>query len=534
MEAYQGNPNNVTTPLTATITGASNTSPIVITTSPNAFNTGDTVLIAGVGGNIGANGTWTITVLTTSTFSLTGSSGTGAYTSGGTATDESITPAASILQDGTDNLVAANLNAAVSTALDRTQWLQGQILGAIAGQPYSLAFLITANGVGVSTIASVVDDGQIATCTTTANHYLQTGMTIAISGATGTINLNGTWIVTVTSSTKFTVPVPVTGSYTADSADLTPIIPSGCTSVGIWGWGGGGGGEGGGGIDTIPDDSATFIGTVVQGGGGAGAPPTLALLPVTPGQIWGVSGGLGGDGGAGATPSVVAVAGRGGDAITFSLLFGSFVDCDGGCGAGANQVSGVIPYLGDAVIAPGGLGTGKSSDVDRAWPAPAGIPGVAALWSASATQNNAANFTSRAQGNGGAAIVVYQSGPNPSTSGVGREDFDGGASGANGNTSGSSPTYLGGPGGGGGGAGPGGNGGSGGDGSNGNDVGSTGPGGDAPAIGGGGGSGAGGGGGGNAGAASGTTGNGGAGANGDTGEMFLVFFLTTPSPSTLI
>jgi len=71
----------------ATITAASNTTPIVITTaSAHGFSTGDTLSIANVVGNSAANADWPIIVLSPTTFSLTGSAGNGAWTSGGTAT----------------------------------------------------------------------------------------------------------------------------------------------------------------------------------------------------------------------------------------------------------------------------------------------------------------------------------------------------------------------------------------------------------------------------------------------------------------
>ncbi|HEY2170329.1 MAG TPA: phage tail protein, partial [Candidatus Angelobacter sp.] len=67
------------------ITAASNASPIKITVANHGFNTGETVVIAGVGGNTAANGTWVITVVDANNFTLSGSIGSGAYTSGGTA-----------------------------------------------------------------------------------------------------------------------------------------------------------------------------------------------------------------------------------------------------------------------------------------------------------------------------------------------------------------------------------------------------------------------------------------------------------------
>ncbi len=70
-----------------TVTGATNASPIVITTSAvHGLNSGDGIRIAGVGGNASANGDWVVTVVSSTTFSLNGSAGVGAYTSGGTAT----------------------------------------------------------------------------------------------------------------------------------------------------------------------------------------------------------------------------------------------------------------------------------------------------------------------------------------------------------------------------------------------------------------------------------------------------------------
>lgn len=65
------------------ISDASNATPIVITTgSAHGLTTGDEVLIRGVLGNTAANGVWKVTVLTSTTFSLNGSVGNGAYSAG--------------------------------------------------------------------------------------------------------------------------------------------------------------------------------------------------------------------------------------------------------------------------------------------------------------------------------------------------------------------------------------------------------------------------------------------------------------------
>lgn len=62
------------------VTGATNASPIVITTgAAHNLATGNIVTIVGVGGNTAANGSWIITVTGASTFSLNNSVGNGAF-----------------------------------------------------------------------------------------------------------------------------------------------------------------------------------------------------------------------------------------------------------------------------------------------------------------------------------------------------------------------------------------------------------------------------------------------------------------------
>lgn len=66
------------------ITGATKATPIVITTSAaHGLSTGAITTIAGVKGNTAANGTWVITVLSPTTFSLNGSVGNANYNSKG-------------------------------------------------------------------------------------------------------------------------------------------------------------------------------------------------------------------------------------------------------------------------------------------------------------------------------------------------------------------------------------------------------------------------------------------------------------------
>lgn len=82
---YHDRPNQ---PRTFAINAATNASPIEITVTASAHRlaTGDRVSISGVSGNPAANGTWTITKTAANKFTLDGSTGNGAYTSGGTVT----------------------------------------------------------------------------------------------------------------------------------------------------------------------------------------------------------------------------------------------------------------------------------------------------------------------------------------------------------------------------------------------------------------------------------------------------------------
>lgn len=69
-----------------TISGASNSNDIVITSVAHGLKSGEKVRITGVEGNTAANGTFYVTVLTADTFQLTGIVGNGSYTQGGTLT----------------------------------------------------------------------------------------------------------------------------------------------------------------------------------------------------------------------------------------------------------------------------------------------------------------------------------------------------------------------------------------------------------------------------------------------------------------
>jgi hypothetical protein len=69
---------------TGSVTGATNASPIVVTSASHGLATGAYVKVASVGGNTAANGSFAVTAVDANSFSLDGSTGNGSYTSGGT------------------------------------------------------------------------------------------------------------------------------------------------------------------------------------------------------------------------------------------------------------------------------------------------------------------------------------------------------------------------------------------------------------------------------------------------------------------
>lgn len=109
---------------TATITNATNTAPIVVTTlSAHGLVSGQAAYITGIVGNTAANDkTWIITVTGRTTFALNGSTGNGAYRSGGTSNTTTVTvsrSAAHGLVTGQQVMIAGALG---NTAINGT-WI---------------------------------------------------------------------------------------------------------------------------------------------------------------------------------------------------------------------------------------------------------------------------------------------------------------------------------------------------------------------------------------------------------------------------
>ena len=96
------------------IAGATNATPIVVqTTASHGLSTGAYVTISGVIGNTNANGTWVVTVVDATHFSLNGSTGNSAYVSGGVVEGGDLGEVDTVIQA---NAVADNVTAITQSA----------------------------------------------------------------------------------------------------------------------------------------------------------------------------------------------------------------------------------------------------------------------------------------------------------------------------------------------------------------------------------------------------------------------------------
>ncbi len=95
------------------ITGATNMTPIVVTSAAHGLATGAVVTIVNVGGNGAAKGTFTITRVSADTFSLNGSIGDGNYTNGGQWYQCLASAAALALTDEGDGLYSVDVDGSI-------------------------------------------------------------------------------------------------------------------------------------------------------------------------------------------------------------------------------------------------------------------------------------------------------------------------------------------------------------------------------------------------------------------------------------
>lgn len=250
------------------ITLASNASPITITTSAaHGLASSNLVQIAGVTGNTAANGIWAITVVDTTHFTLTGSTGNGAYVSGGTV---NVCTAATFAADvaGTGGSSAGNtINTLVTTvngvsvsnpsavaganwesntalaarcrlklqslspngpsgaykyfALSASQLLAAQNPPVTLSAPITRVLVQSSPATGVVTVTVANAGGAVSgvsglavtgatnaspiQITTASPHGLSNGNYVTISGVLGNTNANGTFAVANASGSTFTL-----------------------------------------------------------------------------------------------------------------------------------------------------------------------------------------------------------------------------------------------------------------------------------------------------------------------------------------
>lgn len=134
---YTGKPGNASRAAPLTVTGATNATPIEITTSTtHGLADGEQVQIFQVLGNVAANGLYYAKVTGTTKFTIyrawtsgapaTPVAGSGAYTSGGFAWPEAFAAAVTLPADG-DALSAAAFNTPYESGIDRETYLLGRV-----------------------------------------------------------------------------------------------------------------------------------------------------------------------------------------------------------------------------------------------------------------------------------------------------------------------------------------------------------------------------------------------------------------------
>ena len=165
------------------VVGATASSPIELRVERHGYETGDEILVAGVGGVSGANGTFLITVVDEDRFTLDGSQGGGSYSGGGLARR---------------SLKTTHLapNPVVSAFLERV-YRETADLGAAASVDLTLQLgevLWWFFSDRTQPLSSVTASAPIRLWA--GGHGYQTGDEVIVAGVGGVPQANGTWRVT--------------------------------------------------------------------------------------------------------------------------------------------------------------------------------------------------------------------------------------------------------------------------------------------------------------------------------------------------
>lgn len=215
---------------TKSITSSTNASPIVITLASHGYATGDTVVVTGHTTNTNANGTWEIISITSSTFSLTGSTGNGVGGATGTVrlrnnsrvmisylgVGPTTAPVKNLASHGNvgSGRTAWTASANVTTSLNLTDFKEGDSSDSIAiGASFTTG--LAAYKATTSTLAS--------SCATTSFWIKQTSGTVAVASD---VSIRLCSDVAGATSIK-TVPVP--GLVTLNRWTVVSVDTSGLT-----------------------------------------------------------------------------------------------------------------------------------------------------------------------------------------------------------------------------------------------------------------------------------------------------------------
>jgi hypothetical protein len=177
---------------TTSVTAATTATPIVITSASHGLKTGDVATIASVGGNTPANGTFVVTVISSSQFSLNGSVGSGSYTSGGTVqptgvhtvqTGTSVTTVTGTPNDRADVWMKVITGGTVGTAGIVVQFSldAGRSYGNNTALGTNTTFAMTSFGVTVHFAAGTFVAGDLVKFQTTIPLPSATDVTTAIN-----------------------------------------------------------------------------------------------------------------------------------------------------------------------------------------------------------------------------------------------------------------------------------------------------------------------------------------------------------------
>ncbi len=210
------------------ITAATSVNPIVITTSvAHGFTNAQSVVISSCFGNWFANGTWTIGLLTSTTFNLSTSIGSLTVTGASnttpivisTSTAHRLTTGKTVTVAGIVGTTNANVVGRTVTYVSSTSFSLDSTVG---NAPYISGGLVTSAYVGSGIATRTSYDVTAATnatpiaITTSAVHGLTTGTRVIVAAVGGNTAANGTWAITVTSTTAFTLVGSVgSGNYTS-------------------------------------------------------------------------------------------------------------------------------------------------------------------------------------------------------------------------------------------------------------------------------------------------------------------------------